>query len=313
MFCRFRSGNLYAGRSQLRQPPTSIFGRPTLNPFFTSLIGVDSVDPANSGLSATWGCASSPSTSNPALPQYFSHCYPDMSTGSTASNPIDIDSVLDPANPGMSMDNPISIDDELVSRGRPIDRCQTPQLSPRWMRWAEDRMNYFSQSRMATPTPLRYCSARSYREESPVLLASEELQPLSDSASVSVHTGVPRIPPGLVGLHPQFQRPPTPAPVPDPYDSNRIALPEYQPLSPNFRHRSDSPIYVPTPGLRASPSNQAVFDESWTEFPPNWMSAPPAPRPQNLASPVLSDILVPEYADLPVYTTFDNSVPNNEN
>jgi hypothetical protein len=43
------------------------------------------------------------------------------------------------------------------------------------------------------------------------------------------------------------------------------------------------------------------------------MSAPPAPRPQNLASPVLSDILVPEYADPPVYTTFDNPVPNNEN
>jgi hypothetical protein len=69
----------------------------------------------------------------------------------------------------MSIDNPISIDDEVVSRGRPVDRCQTPQLSPRWMRWAEDRMNYFSQSRMATPTPLRHRGAWSYREESPVV------------------------------------------------------------------------------------------------------------------------------------------------
>ncbi|KAA1081246.1 hypothetical protein PGT21_032008 [Puccinia graminis f. sp. tritici] len=112
-----------------------------------------------------------------------------------------------------------------------------------------------------------------------------------------------RVPPGLVGLHPQdrgtasppYQHCPTPLLDPNPMFQPQVT-PEWRRPASNSRGSSGSPVArrpfeVAESSLLSS--NRAVIDEPWT--------LPPAPRPRNLRTP--SDVQSADDVDQPTSTS----------
>ncbi|OAV97217.1 hypothetical protein PTTG_05371, partial [Puccinia triticina 1-1 BBBD Race 1] len=200
--------------------------------------------------------------------------------------------------------NPLGFDHNLLNHhplGQPFpgDADATPveqaaHASSGRMKWTQERRDYLTQSLVMSdicsdsPEALREIIVgnatmdtlkRVANSGQDVPAPSSNERVLHPSPSSEVDRLV--IPPGLVGLHPQYQ---TPKPYPAISTDTTASMwesPTYQPGTPSRCSSADCPVYQAqvsdSPAVPDFSSNRIVFDDSWTQL-PGWMSKPTAPH-----------------------------------